>query len=133
MSSFVTYIPLSTRSPSSSRCSSVTVRTLIMKGTGYLTTFATGLLTLRLVALYQRKKWVVWFLYSFLTTSYLTTAGLMAFTLYTYGGEYNHFTYSLLLRFTAPRNYSVQPRLPRLWIVNKVATDAGHFLGSNGI
>jgi len=43
------------------------------------------LLTLRLVALYQRKKWVVWFLYSFLTTSYLTTAGLMAFTLYTYG------------------------------------------------
>jgi hypothetical protein len=42
---------------------------------------------LRLVALYRRKKWVTWFLYTFLTTSYLATAGLMAVTLYTYGRE----------------------------------------------
>lgn len=43
------------------------------------------LLTLRLVALYKRKPLVVWFLYTFLITSYLATLGLMVYTLYTFG------------------------------------------------
>lgn len=43
------------------------------------------LLTLRLVALYKRKKWIAWFLYSFLTISYLITAGLVVYTLHTFG------------------------------------------------
>ncbi|PVF94847.1 hypothetical protein CPB86DRAFT_867295 [Serendipita vermifera] len=43
------------------------------------------LLTLRLVALYKRKRWLVWFLYGFLIASYAVTAFLMVWTLRAFG------------------------------------------------
>ncbi|KAG8841080.1 hypothetical protein FRB91_005391 [Serendipita sp. 411] len=46
---------------------------------------ANWLFTLRLVALYKRKRAIVWFLYSFLITSYLVTAAFMVVALYTFG------------------------------------------------
>jgi hypothetical protein len=47
-----------------------------------------GLLTLRLVALYKRKRRVVWFIYTFLIVSYAATAFLMVWTLYTFSSQY---------------------------------------------
>ena len=45
------------------------------------------LLTLRLVALYKRKRWVSWFLYTFLVISYVTAAVLIIASLRQYEGK----------------------------------------------
>ena len=44
------------------------------------------LLTLRLVALYKRKRWVSWFLYTFLVVSYAVNAIFLLISLSQYGG-----------------------------------------------
>jgi hypothetical protein len=44
------------------------------------------LLTLRLVALYGRKRWVAWFLYTFLIGSYVVAAVIMVITIGAFAG-----------------------------------------------
>ncbi|KAG8795708.1 hypothetical protein FRC16_009994 [Serendipita sp. 398] len=45
---------------------------------------ANGLLALRLIALYRRKKWLVWFIAAFYLSSYIATFGLVVNSMITY-------------------------------------------------
>lgn len=73
------------------------------------------LLTLRLVALYKRKRWVCWFLYTFLVISYVIAAVLVVWTFRVYGQTIH---YSQMLHVCGSETRS--PLMPAIFFVPSV-------------
>ncbi|KAG9052960.1 hypothetical protein FS842_008974 [Serendipita sp. 407] len=71
---------------------------------------ANGLFALRLVALYRRNKYLVWFIHGFFATSYLATLGLLLSALKIYHGK---LFYSDILRICA--SVEISPTMPAIF------------------
>ncbi|KAG8845006.1 hypothetical protein FRC20_003328 [Serendipita sp. 405] len=71
---------------------------------------ANGLFALRLVALYRRNKYLVWFIHSFFAASYLATLGLLLSALKIYHGK---LFYSDILRICA--SLEISPTMPAIF------------------
>jgi hypothetical protein len=90
------------------------------------------LLTLRLVALYKRKRWLSWFLYSFLTFSYGTSAVLTVVTLREYGGK-SSLSLVSVVSYAMSSGCQLFDYLTRVCITDTLAANARYLYRSVGL